>query len=404
MKRTVAVLAMVLVSAIAPVSAAAATAEQQAYSGTHVAFDAGSNAVVDYTVGGTETVDAVRVQSQSSAESNLGLSGSAGLEAATALGGAAVSVETTADSHASMTTDSGATIEAHDNGYGSLVVTADEQSQYVALNLSGDASAEQASEKRGVFTAEDGTTSTAMVVGEGNVTVTESGNLTASVAQDSRLVVRNYAESRTEADETEERMIVNGTAAASVHVMEQSGEAVTDVVTYSEDTTVEVTERAEGQVTMTAERSASEGRVVLTHVSESTFESAEDVQVEVDSEAAAQASSYTEIRQATNGGDTSKYMVQSASSASASAESEVVVGINHFSTREVTMTGSSGSDGGSGDGGSSDGDSNDGDSADGDDSGGDSNDTTTGNGPGFGVVAAVLALVGAALLAARRRP
>ena len=394
MKRTAAILAVLLVSTVAPASAATGAADQQAYSQTHVAFDAQSNAVVDYTVGGTETIDAVRVQSQSSAESDLGLSGSADLEGVTALAGAALSVDTTADAHASMTTDSGATIEAHDNGYGSLVVTADDQSQYVALNLSGDASAEQANEERVVFTAEDGRTSTAMVVGEGNVTVTESGNLTASVEEDSRLVVRSYAESRTEADETEEEMIVNGTAAASVHVMQQGGEAVTDVVTYSEDTTVEVTERAEGQVTMTAERSASEGRVVLTHVSESTFESAEDVQVEVDGEAAAQASSYAEIQQVTNGGDTSKYMVQSASSASASAESEVVVGINHFSTREVTMTDSSDSS----DGGSSDGDSNDGDDSD-----GDPNDTTTGNGPGFGVVAAVLALVGAAFVVARRR-
>jgi len=400
MKRIAAILTVLLVSAVAPVSAAAGSADQQAYAQTHVSFDTQSNAVVDYTVGGTETIDAVRVQSQSSAESSLGASGSADLEAVTALVGAALSVDTTADAHASMTTDSGATIEAHDNGHGSLVVTADEQPQYVALNLSGDASAEQASQERVVFTAEDGTTSTAMVVGEGNVTVTESGNLTASVEEDSRLVVRSYAGSRTEADETEEELIVNGTAAASVYVMEQGGEAVTDVVTYSGDTTVEVSERAEGQVTMTAERSASDGRVVLTHVSESTFESAEDVQVAVDGEAAVQASSYAEIRQATNGGDTSKYMVQSANSASASAQSEVVVGINHFSTREVTMSDSSGS---SDDGNSADGDDSDGDSSDGGASEGGSNDTTAGNGPGFGVFAAVLALLGAALLVGRRR-
>ena len=398
---------MVLVSVTAPVSAAAATGatQQEAYSQTHVSFATQTNAVVDYTVGGTETVDAVRVQSQSNAESDLGLSGSFDLASVASMAGAAVSLDATTDAHASMTTDSGASIDAHDNGHGSLVVTAEEQSQYVALNLSSDASADQRSDERVVFTAADGTKSTAMVVGEGEVSVTESGNLTASVEEDSRLVVRSYTGSRTETDETEERMIVNGTAAASVYVMEQSSEQVTDVVSYSQDTTVEVTERAEGRVEMTAERSASEGRVVITHVSESTFESAEDVQVSVDGEAAAQASSSAEVRQAANGGDTSRYMVRQ--SGSASAESEVVVGINHFSTREVTMTDSS--DGDSSGDGSSDSDSSDGDTSDGDTSEGESgsgddgaSDPSSGNGPGFGVVAALVALVAAAFVVARR--
>lgn len=381
---------MVLVSAVAPVSAAAGSAEQRTYSGTHVAFDAGSNAVVDYTVDGTETVDAVRVQSQSSAESSLGLSGSGDLAAVTDIAGAALSVETTTDAHASMKTDSGATVEAHDNGHGSLVVATEGQSQYVALNLSGDASAERKSEKRVVFTAGDGTKSTAMVVGEGEVTVTESGNLTASVEEGSHLVVRSYTESRTQADETEERMIVNETAAASVYVMKQGDAQVTDVVTYGQDTTVEVTERAEGRANMTVSRTDSEGRVVITHVSESTFESAEDVTVAVDGEAAVRASSYAEIRQAAQGGDTSKYMVRQ--SGSASARSEVVVGIDHFSTRTVTMTDSA--DG-------TETDSTDGDSTDGSDDG-NSTETSSGTGPGFGVVAGLLALVAAVAVATRR--
>ena len=39
MKRTVAILAMLLVSAIVPVTALAGTADQQAYAGSHVEFD-----------------------------------------------------------------------------------------------------------------------------------------------------------------------------------------------------------------------------------------------------------------------------------------------------------------------------------------------------------------------------
>lgn len=202
--------------------------------------------------------------------------------------------------------------------------------------------------------------------------------------------------------------------------MEQNGERVTDTVTYSQDTTVEVPERTAGRVNMTVTRTASKGRVVVTHVSEETFESAEDVRVRVDGEAATSASSYAELRQATEGGDTSRYMVRQTSSASAEADATVLVGINHFSSRDVSMTdGSSESDSGgdsAGDstdgdpstgGDSSDGDSSDGDASDDDasdgDSGGDAANTATGNGPGFGLVAAVVALTASVAVALARR-
>jgi len=399
MKRTVAILAMLVVSAVAPATALAGAADQQAYSGSHVAFDTGSSAVVDYTVDGEQTIESVRVQSQSTAESNLGLGASAGLEAVTAIAGSAVTLDSRAAANASLRTESGASMRAHDNGHGSLVVTADDAAQYVALNVSADSEADQASDQRVVYETDSGATAAAMVVGDGNVSVTEDGNLTAAVAEDSRLVVRSYTEARSDAEATEERMIVNETAAASVYLMQQGDATVSDTVTYGRDTSVEVSERAASRVNVTVERTASEGRVVITHVSNETFESAEDVQVAVDGEAAASASSYAELRQATQGGDSSKYMVRQGSSAQASADARVLVGINHFSTRTVTMTDDGAATDTSGD--DSDGaDGDDGDGADGDD--GDET-TTSGNGSGFGAAVALLALVAVTGVALVRR-
>jgi ABC-type multidrug transport system ATPase subunit len=165
-------------------------------------------------------------------------------------------------------------------------------------------------------------------------------------------------------------------------------------VTYGQNTTVDAAQRTEGRVDMTVNRTAHEGRVVVTHVSDETFESADDVAVAVDGDAAASASSYTELRQAASGGETSKYMVEQSSAASADADATVFVGINHFSTRDVTMTDSD-SDTSSSDTDtpSDDSDTSDGDSESSNDDSSDDVGTSSGNGPGFGGAAVLLALI-----------
>jgi PGF-CTERM protein len=128
--------------------------------------------------------------------------------------------------------------------------------------------------------------------------------------------------------------------------------------------------------------------VVVTSVSESVVSSAEDVSVTVDGEAAARADSYAEVRQATQGGETSTFLVQQSSSAEASYD--VVVGINHFSERSLSVqdSGSSSEDSGADAGSGSDSDSDQ-----------RTPDGSSGDGAGFGVGIAVVSLVGAALLA-----
>jgi PGF-CTERM protein len=389
-RRTVTIVAVIALVSTMPGAAAASSgstastqANASAYSGTHVSFDTQANAVVDYAVDGETMLQSVAVQSQSQAESDLGLGVDAGLQAVAQMTGAGLSMDKTATASASLSVQSGASVSAHDNTHGSLVVASSGQSQYVEVGLAGSAQTSQESDSRLVVTTENGTKGTFIVVGDGEVTVNDRGNVSASVEQDSRLVFRSYGESRSSADEKQEQLIADGTAAAEVYVMQQGGATVSDTVTYTGDTTVEVTQQAEGSLEMTAERSQSEGRVIITSLSEDAYGSVEDVSVTVDGEAAAQAASYSELRQSTNGGDSSTYMVRQAASASANAQ--VLVGVSHFSERSVTVT-----EDGSGSGG--------GDGSNGDDSDG----TTDASGPGFGVLASLVALVGMALLARRR--
>jgi PGF-CTERM protein len=209
------------------------------------------------------------------------------------------------------------------------------------------------------------------------VCVTEKGEDNAEIEQGSELVCRQYDGERSDDDEETERMIQNGTATAEVYVQQaQDGgeETVADAVEYGQDTTVEVKSASENQVDMTVDRAESDGKVIVTTVSDAAVENVEDLTVTVDGEAAAQADSYGEVQQSAAEGDEPRYYVTQSSSAEATTD--VAIGIDHFSERNVAMQ-SDGDEGGS-DGG-----------------------TTDGDGAGFGPLVAVLAVVGS-LLAARR--
>ena len=381
--RTVAtVLVVLLVGASGLPAGAVTAADQQAegYAGTHVSFETSNSAIVDYTVDGETMLQSMAVQSQSSAESQGEVSAGLSLSAVTELAGSSLGLDSKTEVDAEVTAESGASMQAHDNAQGILVVRTGDESQYLTANVSSSARAESESDQRVVVTTEDGTEGAFLVVGDGEVTVNDNGNVSAEVGSDGKLVFRSYPDSRDSEDQQEERSISEGKAAGEVYVMqtgEQGGELATDVVQYSEDTAVEVTETSEGAVTITAERSQEEGKILLTSVSEQAISSTEDLEVTVDGEAAARASSYSELESATDGGDSSKFLVRQQSSAEASAD--VLVAVNHFSTREITMT--------EGDGGNENGTADD--------------ETSTGL-PGFGVGVALLALLSVALYAYRR--
>ncbi|WP_255151825.1 hypothetical protein [Halorarius halobius] len=380
---------LLVVSAVGPATAAAvgATQDAEAYSGTYVSFQANGDAVADYSVNQKTVVDSVAVQSTSEAESSGGLTSDIDLTAVTNFEAAGLSVasnfEGSASTTATVESESGATIKANDNDRGIMVVTASENSQYVRANVSSGSEAEAAGENRVVVTGDDGATGTFIVVGEGDVTVNEEGHVSAELQQGADLVYRQYNEERSDSEKQQEQLIAEGKATAEVYYQQaaESGsdgeQRTTNVVNYGQETTVEVTSKSQSHVNMTVERAQSQGKVVIVSASEAALNNAENAEVYVDGEAAAQASSYSEVKSATNGGDTSKYLVRSSSSAQAS--SDVVVGVNHFSERQMSVQSAD-------------------DSSAGDD-GGDADTSPTGDGgPGFGVLAAIAA-IGAALYA-----
>jgi len=396
---TAAIVLLLAVSA-ASTGVAATTAESpvvqdqhangSAFAGTHVSFGTSSDAVLDYAVGGATVTKSISVQSKGAAEDGSGSRGGVGVDvgadlaAVTRVPAAAVSMGAKTDVSATVSSDSGAELHAHDTPHGTLVVTTGGESQYVTANLSSSAEAETAGDGRVVVETDAGTESAFVVVGDGQVTVNNAGNVSADLSENSRLVLRSYADGRDDDDAKQEELIADGTAAAEVHVMdsEGGGDLVTDVASYGGDTSVDVTEASRGRVAMTAERSRSEGTVVLTTVSERAIASTEDLSVTVDGEAAAQASSYSALRGAI-GSDESRYFVRQSSNAEAGAD--VLVAVNEFSSRDVEMASDGGGDGSDG---STDGDG--------------GSEGTPASGPGLGVLASLVALVAAASIARRR--
>ncbi|GAB3677354.1 hypothetical protein GCM10028856_36540 [Halopiger thermotolerans] len=320
------------------------TAEGKAYAGTHVDFAVDGDAIANYTIDGEEAFSSVAVQSQSDADATAGLGADVSLEAMTDLRGAGLSLAAKTETNARVQADSGATLSAHDNRRGSLVVRSGGESQYVQAELGADAKAEQDGDKVRVETgSREGVF---LVVGDGNVTVNEEGDVTAELASDAALTFRSYEDGeRDESAEYEESLIADGKAAAEVHVEDRDGETATSAVAYGEQISANVTQAAESEVQMTVERAHSQGTVVITTVSEEAVGSLEDINVTVDGEAAVEADSKSELEAATQNADSSKYMV--AQQAEANGEATVYIAFNHFSERTATIDGSGSDDGGS---------------------------------------------------------
>lgn len=382
---------LLVVSTLGAGATAAATSDQHAYAGTYVSFDATSDAMVEYAVNDEIVLESVRVQSKRAAENQGSIGIGTDLSAVTTLDGAGLAVDADSETHATLTAESGARMHAHDNPRGILVVEAGDEAQYLSVNVSAATDAETAGD-RVVVTTQEGTEGTFLVVGDGDVAVNDDGNVTADLGADSQLIFRSYPDGRDGDDERDEQLIADGVAAAEVYVSQRAdhgGEVVADVVQYSGDTRVNLTQSGENTVRMTAERSSHDGRIVIASVAESVVGPSDDLEVAVDGHAAARAETYGELRNAIDGGEQSRYLVRHGSKAGADAT--VLVAVNHFSERDITIRSADGADSdptqtATGDG-----------SAAGDGAG-----STTSTLPGFGFGVGLLALLALALIGRRR--
>ena len=227
--------------------------------------------MANYQFDGKPLVNLVMVQSTESAESGGLISVGASLSAVTNLDGSAVSFSAKTKTSATVKTEGSAKMEAHDNENGILVVSAGEDSQYVQANLSADTETNVESDKQMSVTTSDGTKGIFLVVGDGEVTVNNEGNISAKLGQDGKLVFRSCPEGKNDDDVKQEQLIAEGKAAAEVHVMEKSGKTVADAINYSQDTTVTAKQSAENTVSVMVDRASHEGTVVITTVSESAI-------------------------------------------------------------------------------------------------------------------------------------
>lgn len=370
---------VLVVSGVVPVAAAVVDRNRSqgnanGYTGQHIAYNVTNNAVVNYRVGGQRMLSSMQVQSASAVDIGL----DAALSTVTGIVGARVTgLDIATKTSAVVKFESGARLHTHDNGHGILVLKSGAERQVVQANLSADATANRAGANRVVVATGNGSKGTFIVVGGGKVAINDQGNVVAQVSQNGRLIYRTYPDERRSTDVEQEKLIANGTVAGELYVQKTAqdddggaGSAV-DVVSYGEDTTVTVKNRAEQSLTFAAEsESEGGGKVFITSVSED-YGPADEINVTVDGNAAVRAQSYEELATATRTGQQSKFLVSQ--STGAKAAMDVVVAVNSFSTREVTVSGSG--DGGGG----------------------------LGVGiPGFGVAVALLALAGVATLARAR--
>ncbi len=453
-----ALLVLVVTASVAPAPVAggvaaagstdtATTRQASEYAGTYVSFDAGERAVTDYAVRGEEMLDSVRVASERSVENGSLADLDAGLSAVTEIEGAGLDFSATSRTEATVAAETGATLTAHDNPRGLFVVAGSDesnqsnrssqqsnrsnQSNYVVADLAAGANATADGDSRVEVTTENGTEATFLVVGAGEATVTDEGDVTARLGEGGLLVFRAYPDGKDDRDEKQEALIAEGTATAEAYVMVENTTTVVDTVSYGANTTVETTETAVGEVTVAVSRTTDEGTILLTSVSERALAAA-DLEVAVDGEAAAEARTYTQLKSAL-GSDRSRYVVERTidagkASASADASADVLIAVNRFSERTVSIasasaseptTGSKEATGGeettggetttdTGDSGTNETTTDAGERAE--ESGGETATATvvddeTGNGagvPGFTASAALLALVAAAMLARLR--
>jgi len=325
-------------------TSADAGANSNADGGTTVAFELQGDAITDYRVDGEQTFATVAVQSQSETDSSSSgsLEGAVGLEAATNLDGAGLSLATETQASTEVQAASGATLSAHDTPRGTLVVESGDEAQYVKAELGADAEASENGDRVRVET--DSREGVFLVVGDGEVGVTD-GTVTADLSEDATLAFRSYAEGeRDEHAQYEESLIAEGNAAIEVSAVERDGEIVSDAVSYGQETSATASQTAANQVNVTVDRAVHEGTVVMTTVSEDAVGSLENLTVRVDGEAAVEASSKSELEGAI-GSDESRYMI--VQDAGVDGQTTVYVAVNHFSTRTLTIDGN-GADGSNG--------------------------------------------------------
>lgn len=322
-------------AAITATAGGAAIQGAESYAGVHVEFEGESDALTNYTVDDRTYLASLQVQSKSTAEGDEGVQAGTSLANVTDLEGSDLSVREESATHLEFASESGATVAAHDNEYGILVVGSENGTQFVRANVTEGADTAYAGGAGVTVEREDGGLASFIVVGDGEVDITDDGNVAAEIDEDDRLVVRHYEQTRRTADRNYEAMIVRGTTPAEVFVMERDGGHVVDVVTYDDGTTVDVEAADDAGLRMDVERDSPEGAIVLTSFESRSLADPDAVNVTVDGERARRARTYSQLRTAATGGEEPWFMAIRRGEGTLTAD--VTVAVEGFSTRSIAV-------------------------------------------------------------------
>ncbi|MFB6236347.1 MAG: PGF-CTERM sorting domain-containing protein [Halopenitus sp.] len=327
---TVLVATLLVVSMAAPAAVTPAAAGEHEYDGKHVSFDIKSNGIAEYSVNNETLFSSVKTQAASEAAVDVG----AGVDASAIAGfeGAGLEATSTTTAAARFRTENGAQVAAHDTERGHLTIHATEQRTLVQINMSDPVG----TTPKGTLIVVGGAkqVGSVFIVGEGNLSITEEGNIVADLHKGSGLVFRSNGENRTTQDQATERLIERGAAAGEVYVSKRNGEVVADTVQYDTDISVEIAQYEKGFVEVAVNRTTEKGTIVIMEVSKKLIEDPGAASVRVSGTEATRVDTHAELRRSLGKGEPT-YKVSQATTSQANAA--VLVAIDSFSRQTVVI-------------------------------------------------------------------
>lgn len=290
------------------------------YAGDNIRYNLKSDEIDNYSVQGKTYFTSMKTGTKIS--SGTGLLGG--------LIGANIAISSIAGVGSKLSTDN-ANIFVHDNPNGNLQVMVN-QGSIVQISLTGGSSATYQGEKYITVRNPDGSESSFLIAGNGKLEMRD-GKMVADLDNDGQLIFKAYPVGKTQLDDAVEQGIIDGIVAAEINIPGKNDAAASSSISYSSAVSAKVNEVANEKISILVSSSNSVGKTIAIEIDSSRlpFQDPGQLEVRVDGEVAAKASSTSELY-ATGAGDKPRYLV-----AKAEGATKVMVAINHFSDREVTL-------------------------------------------------------------------
>lgn len=371
MRNRVVVLALLVTVGLVASAATVTGLQGGEESGDHITLEFTNQQVVNYTVGNQTFLASIQAQSVEQVETD-------GLQSLTEFEGSAM--ESTGEDEATwlVNTQSNANFEFNDNPHGTFIAEGVDVAQYARFVVAEGVEATDENQRKVTLTTDGNAAASFILVGDGEVTVNQNGDVVARIGDASTLVFRAYPDGKSNSDEQMERYIENGNGVAEIYARQPGTDSIVDHARYQQDVAPTAEQTDDTTVQTDIEYTEGESGVVLFTLSQAFTEASGAINATVNGQQAQEVTSFGELDGALDGNQ-SRYMVVELES-----RTDVIVAVNQFAAQTtVGVSGASGQE----------------QQQTPLQEGDDGNQTDQ---PGFGVLAAIVALAVAALAAARR--